>query len=205
MAEADDPLVRRLRGGDTQALVQYLEDHRRPLLAYIDRSLGAALRGKIEPEDVLQEVALSALQALPQADLSRGEPFGWLCRLAEQRIIDAHRKFFASQKRAADREVALGPPGADTGRRGLIDFLIASLTTPSQALSRKHREQRLLEALDRLPEEARTALQLRYGEGLPGREIAQRLGKSDGAVRVLLTRSLNRLKQLLGPPADPQA
>ena len=40
-------------------------------------------------------------------------------------------------------------------------------------------------------------LRLRYLEGLPSKEIADRLGKSDGAVRVMLTRSLDKLQKLL--------
>jgi RNA polymerase sigma-70 factor (ECF subfamily) len=42
-------------------------------------------------------------------------------------------------------------------------------------------------------------LRLRYIEGLPSKDIAERLGKSDGAVRVMLTRSLSKLHDLLGP------
>ncbi|MGH7129717.1 MAG: RNA polymerase sigma factor, partial [Planctomycetaceae bacterium] len=37
----------------------------------------------------------------------------------------------------------------------------------------------------------------RYVENLPSKEIAQRLGKTDGAVRVLLSRSLGKLQELL--------
>ena len=44
--------------------------------------------------------------------------------------------------------------------------------------------------LAELPEEQREALRLRYLEGLPSKEIAARLGKTDGAVRVMLTRAL---------------
>ena len=39
---------------------------------------------------------------------------------------------------------------------------------------------------------------MRYVENLPSKEIAQRLGKTDGAVRVMLTRSLSKLQELLG-------
>jgi RNA polymerase sigma-70 factor (ECF subfamily) len=193
----DDPLVRRLRGGDAAALAEFLENHRPQLLAYIERNLGAPLRRKIEPQDVFQETAVSALRALPDADLSGCDPFGWLCQLAEQRIIDAHRRFFGAQKRAADREMPLNAPAGPDGRAELLDLLVASLTTPSQAFSRDQRHLRLLDALALLPAEAREALRLRYTDGLPTKEIARQLNKSDGAVRVLLTRSLNRLQQLL--------
>ena len=71
------------------------------------------------------------------------------------------------------------------------------MTTASQALSRKGREVRLLEALTQLPEEQREALRLKYIEGLPSKEIAERLGKSDGSVRVMLSRSLNKLQDML--------
>ncbi len=78
------------------------------------------------------------------------------------------------------------------------------MTTPTQALSRKGRESRLFEALASLPSEQRDALRLRYIEGLPSKEIAARLGKSDGAVRVMLTRSLDRLQKVLGPENAPR-
>ena len=76
------------------------------------------------------------------------------------------------------------------------------MTTPSGALSRDQREFRLLEALKNLPEESQTALRLRYVEGLPSKEIANQLGRTDGATRVLLTRSLARLQELLRHDSD---
>ena len=161
------------------------------------------MRRKAEAQDVLQETAVYALKALPHTDLSQRDPFGWLCQIAEQRIIDLHRKFFGAQKRAAHRESPLDAPAGPTGERQLIDLLIVSLTTPSKALARDERARALLAALATLPEESQTALRLRYVENLPSKEIARRLGKSDGAVRVLLTRTLDRLQKLLGPGAAP--
>ncbi len=199
----DDERTHRLRAGEPQALAEFLEDRRRPLLAFIENNLGAALRAKVEPQDVFQETAVSALNALPHTDLSQRDPFGWLCQMAEQRIIDLHRKFFGAKKRDAGREAQLDAPVGASGEGRLIDLLIASLTSPSMAFARDERHLRLLEALAALPEESRTALRLRYVENLPSKEIAQRLGKTDGAVRVLLTRTLNRLQQLLGPDAGP--
>ena len=78
------------------------------------------------------------------------------------------------------------------------------MTTATQALSRNQREVLLLQALATLPEDQREALRLRYLEGLPSKDIAARLGKSDGSVRVMLTRALARLQQILGPDAMPR-
>jgi RNA polymerase sigma-70 factor, ECF subfamily len=142
-------------------------------------------------------VSLSALDSLDDIELGDRDPFNWLCQLAERRIIDAHRKYIGAQKRSAQREVGLQTPGAGSDRQGLIDVLVASITSPSGAFSRGQREFELLKALDELPDEARDALKMRYVENLPSKEIAEKLGKSDGATRVLLSRSLDRLQQKL--------
>jgi RNA polymerase sigma-70 factor (ECF subfamily) len=197
-----DDLIERLRRGDAEALAEFITSRHGQLLGYIERNLGAALRRKIEPEDILQELSADAIRALSGIDLAGRDPLGWLCQIAERRIIDAHRRFYGSQKRNAGREVAIDAPRGDD-QRGLIDLLVASMTSASQAFSRNQREQRLLEALASLKEEQREALRLRYVENLPSKEIAQRLGKTDGSVRVLLTRSLHRLHELLGPESSP--
>ncbi len=72
------------------------------------------------------------------------------------------------------------------------------MTSASQAFSRDQKQMRMLTALEQLPEEHREALRLRYLEGMPSKQIADKLGKSDGAIRVMLTRSLAKLQQILG-------
>src|SRR5262249_29472315 len=116
-------------------------------------------------------------------------------------IIDAARRFGA-HKRNAEREVSahIKPPDAS---REMIDLLADTLTSASQALARHERQARLNQAIAQLPPDCREVLPLRYGEGLPTKEIAARVGKSDGAIRVLLTRTLHKLQDLLGPEAAP--
>jgi len=196
MSHQDDVLSR-IGNGDADAVSALLEDHRLRLQSYIERQMGSALRRKVEPDDVYQEVAIYAMRAMPTANLSIDRVFGWLCQIAQQRIVDAHRKLVGAQKRAADREVSLADP-ADSRRAAIIDLLVVSMTTPTQAIARDQRHHQLQMALAQLPEEGREALRLRYVDNLPSKEIAVRLGKSDGAVRVLLTRSLRKLQELLG-------
>jgi RNA polymerase sigma-70 factor (ECF subfamily) len=198
MDEDSEQLIHKIRSGDVDALAAYLQQFRLPLLAFIERQLGSALRRKIEPEDIFQEASADAVRSLPSIDLTEREPFSWLCQICERRIVDAHRRFFGAKKRDAGREVPLGTPGGDSANAGLINLLVNSMTTPSQAFSRKAREQRLLEAMQQLPEDQREALRLRYVENMPSKQIAERLGKTDAATRVMLTRSLKRLESLLG-------
>lgn len=183
---------------DAAAMSEYIQKRRPQLLAFIGKNLGTALKQKIEADDVLQEVTLEALRRAGElADTDR-DPFGWLCQISEYRLIDIHRKLFGTQKRAAGREVGLDAGAGDAEHSPLINLLVASITSPSQAFSRDQKEFQLQEALSTLPEESREALRLRYVEGLPTKDIAARLGKSDGSVRVLLTRSLARLQGLMG-------
>ena len=194
-----DELVARIHNRDAQALADFIAGHRPQLMAFIERQLGTGLRRKVETDDVFQETSAEAVRALPTAELGDRDPFSWLCQIAERRIIDLHRHFFGAQKRDAGREVPLGSDrGSDAQPAGLINLLVASLTTPSQAFSRNAREARLLEALGKLPQEQQSALRMRYIENLPSKQIAERLGKSDAAIRVMLTRSLKRLNELLG-------
>jgi RNA polymerase sigma-70 factor (ECF subfamily) len=192
-----DPLADRVRCGDAVALAAFLESRRPALLSFIEYRLGSALRGKLEPEDALQDVAVKALRELPRTDLGGRDPLGWLCHLAEQCIIDGHRRF-AAGKRATGREVP-GNVRAGEASQDLVALLAASMTSPSQAAVRGERERRLLEVVASLPDEQREALRLRYGEGLPTKEVARRLNKTDVATRVLLTRLVQRLQELLGP------
>lgn len=180
-----------------QQLAAFMEERRPQLLAYIERRLGDALRAKVEPQDIFQEMAMQALGTGEVPNVPEEAWFSWLCQAAERRIIDAHRRYFGAQKRAAGRELSIDAPSGDTSNRGLVECLAASFTTASQALSRAEREMRLQAAIESLPSDARDALRLRYVDNLPTKEIAVRMGKTDGAIRVLLSRTVNKLQELL--------
>jgi RNA polymerase sigma-70 factor (ECF subfamily) len=198
MSDEVENLIVRVRAGDAEALAALIEAQRFQLLAYIERQLGAALRRKLEPEDIFQEVSADAVRSLGSIELGDREPFSWLCQLAERRIIDAHRRFFDAQKRDAGREVPLGAGGGtDSEPGGLINLLVASMTTPSQAFSRNARELRVQEAIAQLASDQREVLRLRYVEGWPTKQIADHVKKSDVAIRVMLTRTVQKLQEML--------
>jgi RNA polymerase sigma-70 factor (ECF subfamily) len=195
----ESELADRVKSHDVDALAEYLSQVRRPLMVFVERRLGQALRGKLEPDDIVQEVSGEAIRSLRSVEFGDRNPFSWLCQIAERKIIDAHRRFFAAKKRDAGREVAMGAArgdGEDSPR--LIDMIVASMTTASQAFSRNAKAARLEEALRQLPEEQREAIRMRHVENLSSREIAERLGKSDVAIRVMLSRTVRKLQEILG-------
>ena len=197
MSKLDEIELTKIRTGDHDAFANYMESRRLQLLAYIERNLSDGLRKKVDAEDLYQEVSVDCFRSLAEVDLSEREPFSWMCQVAERKIIDAHRKFFGTQKRAADREVPLGTPGGEPGQAAVIDLLIASITSPSKAFSRNQKQIRMLSAIDSLSKESQDILRMRFAEELPTKIIAERMGKSDVAVRVLVTRTIKKLQQLL--------
>lgn len=189
-------LINQIKEGNEPALLKFIEMHRDPLMAFINKNMSDGLKSKVEAADILQEVSLSAVQSLSKMNFEHKPPFSWLCHLADQKIIDNHRKYFQAQKRSAGREVKQQSAG-DGEKQGFMDLLIASITSPSQAFSRGAREMKLLVALESLPEENREAIRLKYVEGLPTKEIATQLNKTDVAVRVMVSRSMAKLQEIL--------
>jgi len=187
--------VPRFSSGDD--LAAFMESHRRQLLAYVDRNIGPALRSRLEPDDIVQEVIISALATPDQFNVEGRDPFRLLCQLAEQRIIDAHRHHVSAKKRSASREVSMDAPAGGGDGFGFVDLLVASITSPSQAFSKDQKEFRLQQAIAELSEDQKEILRLRFIEGLPTKDIAARMGKSDGAIRVMLTRTVAQLQEVL--------
>lgn len=198
--ETNDALAERVKARDAQALAELIDAERNRLVGFTKSIMSAKLLSMVEPEDLIQEVAAAALAGLETAPLDRYEPIQWLQEMCRRRVVDAHRFHFGAQRRDAGRVQSMHGAGDDAnggGGGGFEAFLAASITSPSAAFSRDVRVQRMHEAVGGLSDEARTAIHMRYAEGLPTKEIAAKLGKTDVAIRVLLSRSVRVLEQQL--------
>lgn len=185
---------------DPEAVASCVERLRPRLLEFIERRMSAALRQRVDPDDIVQDVSLAAVRPAGSPPIAR-EAYGWLCHVAEQRIIDTHRRLLATAKRGGARIASIDAiGGSDSAAGGLASILAASITSPSMALSREAREARLAAAVAELPELQRDAIHMRYVDGLATRDIAERLGKSDVAIRVMLSRTIKTLEERLGSP-----
>ncbi|HEY6563014.1 MAG TPA: sigma-70 family RNA polymerase sigma factor [Pirellulaceae bacterium] len=190
------------RTGDAEGFSRLLDHYRPRIVALAASLMSPGLRQKVDPEDITQEALLSCVRAFPEINFAETEPWDWICQVVRRRVMDAGRRFVGTEKRAIGREVT-AQGSAESSRVGWVDLLVMTMTTPSAAFSRDQRMFRVAQAMEQLPEDGRAALRMRYLEALPSKEIAARMRKSDGAVRVLLTRTLQQLRQALGDELNP--
>jgi len=186
-------LVALAKGGDGSALNQLCEVYGERVHWIVRLRMGKALRSKLESRDVVQDVLVSALKDLGDFTYrDDGDFLRWLSRITENRLRDIADRLHAD-KRDIRREVRLehsGPTsrGRSFGVRGPIEA-----TTPSVIMSRQEDLDELAKAMDELKPEYREVIVLTKIEGLSYQEIAGRLGKSDEAVRKLVSRAMAML------------
>ncbi len=197
--QPEDPrtlgILERARGGDGAAydeLFSYVADR---ALLFIRIRLGAGLRQKLEPMDVLQEAYLDAFQSIARFDYRGPGSFArWICRIIENRIR-GQADHFGARKRQ--------PPGGLMHVSEVLDRARAHGTGPATAFRRLDTRERLSEAMGQLDEAERQALLLRFFQERTIDEIAEDMGKSPSAVGRLLGKATARLGVLMRPAEPP--
>lgn len=194
MEQSDGQLLQQARAGDKQALSELLLRHGPDIRAGLH--INPKWRSMLEADDVMQITYFEAFEQISQFT-GEAEAFGaWLRRIALNNLRDAI-DWLQRDKRPQPENRIAAPRNGDT-----IAWLCAQLTgggeSPShQAVSNEMR--RLLEAeIDRLPEDYANVLRWIFLEGKPVREVAQRMGKTRGAVHLLRIRAVSRLRQQMG-------
>ncbi len=190
-------LVEKVQRGDTRAFNDLIHRYEDQLLSFIFLRLGPRLRKKIEVEDIFQEAILRVFLSLKDLRWHNNKFFfNWMASIAEHVIKDQVRYHFQTLKRGGSVE-------RETVRQEELpsdfpDFRDPDQASPSKALLRLERFQRLEESLRSLKEEYREIIILARIRGLPIHEIATRMNRSEDAVSMLLLRALRKLKEAFG-------
>jgi RNA polymerase sigma-70 factor (ECF subfamily) len=171
-------------------LDRLLQEHLPNLRAFVRAHLSPELRQRESASDVVQSVCRTLLGERQRFDFrSEAEFRAWLFQAATNKITDKQR-FWLRQQRDARRE-----QGEHQGSDLLAGY--ASICSPSGAAIAAEQVAKLEQALDRLEPDHREVIALTRLCGLPSREAAAVLGRSDGATRMLLGRALIRLAEEL--------
>jgi RNA polymerase sigma-70 factor (ECF subfamily) len=159
--------------------------------------LDRRLRAKLDPSDLVQQSLLQAHQA---AEKFRGttdaERAAWLRQILARNLARALRDFRRDRRDVA-REVALDQ-AVDASSARLERWLVADDSSPSEKAAGHERVLAVADAVERLPEEQREAIVLRYWQEAKLSEIADALGRPTSTVADLLARGLKALRTHLG-------
>lgn len=174
------------------ALDRALEKHRDYLRRLLKFRMDDALRGRIDPSDVIQETHLEVCRRIDDfVDRSTTSFKLWLRRTALEQLIDHRRRHLVAAKRTAHREVAFSDASSVALATRLFD------EQPSEAVQRRELQEQTAIAISVLSEADREILLLRHGEELTNSEAAEVLEISCAAASKRYGRALLRLRARL--------
>jgi RNA polymerase sigma-70 factor, ECF subfamily len=186
-ADPDVALMLRLQEGDQAAFQELFRKFSPRVLQYARRFIASEARAEELTQDVFVQVFRFRRRYRPQSKLST-----WIYTIATNVCLNELRR---PEKRLRvdlwDRRGALedsreGPPLPDPAAR-----------TPEENTSARELARRLETAVAALPPKQRAALLLSRVDGLAYKDVGEALGCSEGAVKALLFRATQTLKQSL--------
>lgn len=192
--EIDRQLVERAQRGDKRAFELLVEKYQRKLA----RLLSRFIRDAAEVEDVTQEAFIKAYRALPAF---RGESafYTWLYRIG----INTAKNYLMAAGRRAPTSTEVDAEEAEGFEEG---EKLRDINTPESLLLSKEIAETVNSTIEKLPEELRTAIQLREIEGMSYEDIAKVMDCPIGTVRSRIFRGREaiaaQLRPLLGTSRD---
>ena len=191
-------LLRRVKEGDQQALAELFSLHRDRLWRIVNFRLDSRLLGRVDADDVLQEAYLAAAQRIEHyLDDSTQTFFIWLRLIANQTMIDVHRRHLGAQMRDASRDMSIHAHYAQATSMSIASQLLGNFTSPSQIAMRDEVAAQLDKAIESMEPIDREVLALRHFEELTNSEVAEVLGIQQKAASIRYVRALKRLKDVV--------
>ena len=185
--EIDRQLVARAQRGDKQAFELLVEKYQRKLA----RLLSRFIRDPAEVEDVTQEAFIKAYRALPAF---RGDSafYTWLYRIG----INTAKNYLMALGRRAPTSTEVEAEEAEGFEEG---EQLRDINTPESVLLSNEIARTVNQTIEQLPEELRTAIQLREIEGMSYEDIAKVMDCPIGTVRSRIFRAREAIAEQLRP------
>ena len=188
--EIDQQLVARAQSGDKQAYGLLVEKYQRKLA----RLLSRFIRDPAEVEDVTQEAFIKAYRALPAF---RGDSafYTWLYRIG----INTAKNYLMAMGRRAPTSTEVEAEEAEGLEEG---EQLRDINTPESLLLSNEIAETVNSTIEKLPEELRTAIQMREIEGMSYEDIAKAMDCPIGTVRSRIFRAREAIAEQLRPLLD---
>jgi RNA polymerase sigma-70 factor, ECF subfamily len=196
-----DRLFTSARAGSNSCLGRLLSLYTNYLKLLVTAQMDHRLRVRVSPSDIVQDTFFEAHRDFEQfRGQSTGEFVAWLRKIVVNNILRVVEQHVLAEKRDVRREVSL----EEIGRRleqstvRLESLLAVEGDSPSGCAVRNEHEILLADALASLPTDYRDVIVMRHIEGLPFEEVARRMARTSGAVRMLWLRALKTLREKIG-------
>jgi RNA polymerase sigma-70 factor (ECF subfamily) len=188
--EIDRQLVAKAQRGDKQAFELLVEKYQRKLA----RLLSRFIRDPAEVEDVTQEAFIKAYRALPAF---RGDSafYTWLYRIG----INTAKNYLMAMGRRAPTSTEVEADEAEGFEEG---EQLRDINTPESVLLSNEIARTVNATIEQLPEELRTAIQMREIEGMSYEDIAKAMDCPIGTVRSRIFRAREAIAEQLRPLLD---
>lgn len=180
--------------GDANALCRLLAETGPAVAARLD--IAAEWRPLVDADDVMQVTYLEAFLRI--SDLRAGTPaafVAWVTRIAQNNLRDAIKELQRAKRPDPRRRVTAA--AGDESVSGLLEALGGTASTPSQAVAGRELVRLTRSAVSELPRDYRTVVELYDLEGRSSQEVAQMMGRSEGAIFMLRARAHDCLRQAL--------
>lgn len=190
-------VLERAKNGDQACIGELLSVYRDYLLGIAVARLDPRVRARCNPSDVVQETLLEAYRDFHQfrGGLER-EFLAWIRQILANNLARTVEQHLLTDKRDLRRERRMDLlAGVNESKLEQRDhWFTDGGASPSSVLHKKEQLTTMLERIGKLPGHYRDVLLLRHIEDLSFEEVAARLGKSAGAVRMIWLRALEQLR-----------
>lgn len=195
-----DELLAAARDGSERSLGQLLQRYHNYLRILSTGQLDGKLRGRVSPSDIVQETYIEAHRDFRHfRGTTEGEFSAWLRQILVRNLLRAVEQHILTAKRDVRRERSIVHLGRalDKSSERMQSFLADPNKSPSGMLQDRQRSLAVADVLALLSPDYREVVVLRNFQQMPFEQVAQRMGRSPGAVRMLWLRALTQLRELL--------
>jgi len=190
-------LIGRARRGSKSSLGTLLEQYRNYLVVLAATQIEKKLQPRVSPSDVVQETMLRAHKNFGQfRGTTEQELLAWLRQILVNNLARFVEQHMLAARRDVRREVSIERLGAalEQSTVQLAALVPSEGKSPSMAVQQREEAVVLADRLAHLPADYRDVLVLRNLQGLPFEDVAQRIGRSVGATRMLWLRAIEKLR-----------
>jgi RNA polymerase sigma-70 factor (ECF subfamily) len=193
-----EQLLVQARAGAPECLGRLLQYYCNYLKLLVATNFDEKLQARCSPSDIVQETYCEAHRDFEKfRGITEPEFLAWLKTILVNNMAREVEKHVLAAKRDVRREVSVDMMGEALERSAarLESILVDQGPSPSSNVHRYEQTIMLANHLAKLPSDYQKVLIFRHCEGLPFKDIAQRMGRTTGAIRMLWLRAIGQIRE----------